>query len=56
MVNQNAFVKLLHDRRLRIEIGERLLDSLFPFGVRQIGAESDAATAPAQWRKSTDFQ
>ena len=34
MLDQSAFVKLLHDRRLRIEVGEGLLDSFFPLRVR----------------------
>src|SRR5437763_14522259 len=56
VLNQNTFVKLLHDRRLRVEVGEGLLDSFFPVGVRQVRSERYTAAAPAKWRKSADLQ
>src|SRR6266404_3965706 len=56
MFEQAAFVKALHDRRRRIERCERVFDSLFPFGVREIGAERNSETAPAERREPAHFQ
>src|SRR5204863_4708263 len=55
MFEQAALVKALHDRWRRVESGQRIVDSLFPFGVGEIGPERDAPTAPPKRRESADF-
>src|SRR5881396_1770879 len=56
VLEQTALMKALHDRWRRIEGGERMLEASFPFGVRQIAPERDAAAAPAERRKTAYFQ
>src|SRR5215831_8838649 len=56
VLEQSAFVEFLEDRRTRLERRQRVLDSFFPFAVRQIAPERDSAAAPAERRESADFQ
>src|SRR5437899_12590682 len=41
---------------MRFKGCERMVNSLFPFGVGQIAAERDTAAAPAKRRKAAHFQ
>src|SRR5436309_6624742 len=56
MVEQTALVKALHDRGRGFECLKSVIDSLFPFRMRQIGTESDTATTPSKRRKSAHLQ
>ena len=47
MIEQAALVKPLHDRRLALEVVQRVRDPLLPFRVGKIGPERDAAAPPA---------
>src|SRR5262249_17863752 len=55
VLKKSAFVKFLEDCRTRFERRQRVFDPFFPFGVRQIAAERDPATAPPERRNSAHF-
>ena len=56
MLKEITFAKSLKNRRIRLEGRQRVLNSLLPFGVRQIAPERNPATAPAERRKAAHFQ
>ena len=56
MVKESAFVKFLQDRGTRLECREGVFDAFFPFGVRQVAPERDAAAAPAKRGETAHFQ
>ena len=47
MIEKPAVVELLHDHWGGFGVRERVLDSLFPFALRQIAPDADAAAAPS---------
>src|SRR6266480_2715156 len=56
MFEEMALMKALQDRGRRFECRERMVDPALPLSVWQISAERNPAAAPAEWRKSANFQ
>ena len=56
MLKQTALLKLLHDRWRRFKCCQRVFDSFFPIGMRQVAPQCDAAASPAKRGKTAHFQ
>ena len=48
MIDEARFVETLHQARRSLKIGECFLDGAFPFHLRHIGTDDDAAAPPPQ--------